>query len=204
MIDRSVRSFFDKHADSWDETTYSPEQRARIPGIIDSLSIRAGQTVLDVGTGTGILIPLLQEKIQQTGRIVAIDISLKMLKSALTIASATATSVYFIQSMVEFLPMRAETVDVTVCFSVFPHFNHHPRALQAIHRVTRSGGRLYILHLEGSTSLNRFHSQIDGAVRHHRLPGIEKMTALLTNCQWEVMTIRDTDSEYLVEARKDS
>ena len=87
-------------------------------------------------------------------------------------------------------------------FFVFPHFTHHPRALLELHRIVKPNGYLYILHLEGSALLNRFHSGLDGPVRHDRLPEASKMKTLLKECDWTVQTLRDSDHEYYVKAQK--
>jgi ubiquinone/menaquinone biosynthesis C-methylase UbiE len=50
--------------------------------LIDRLRAGPGDTVLDVGCGTGLCHPLLQEKIGPTGTIIGIDASAQMLKVA--------------------------------------------------------------------------------------------------------------------------
>src|SRR5664279_5581579 len=50
--------------------------------LVAQLPARPGDTVLDVGCGTGLCLPLLQDKVGATGRIVGIDASEQMLQVA--------------------------------------------------------------------------------------------------------------------------
>lgn len=197
---KTIGKYFDGHAEGWDAKTYTQEHKKRIPHIINSLGIEAGSFVLDIGTGTGILLPHLLEHITEIGRIIALDISSQMIKTA---RQRYATkNIDFIQGQVEYLPLETSTADVAVCFSVFPHFQHHPRALTELNRVIKKGGELFILHLEGSESLNRFHSSLEGPVTHHRLPASRHMKELLESCFWSVTELRDNETEYYVHCIK--
>ena len=50
--------------------------------LVQQLPIRRGDTVLDVGCGTGLCLPLLQHKAGRTGVIIGIDESEQMLEVA--------------------------------------------------------------------------------------------------------------------------
>jgi ubiquinone/menaquinone biosynthesis C-methylase UbiE len=50
--------------------------------LVQQLPIRRGDTVLDVGCGTGLCLPLLQHKVGRTGAIIGIDASEEMLQVA--------------------------------------------------------------------------------------------------------------------------
>ena len=50
--------------------------------LVQQLPIRRGDTVLDVGCGTGLCLPLLQHKVGPTGAIIGIDASEQMLQVA--------------------------------------------------------------------------------------------------------------------------
>ena len=50
--------------------------------LVAQLPVRAGDTVLDVGCGTGLCLPMLQDKVGPTGTIVGIDASEQMLQVA--------------------------------------------------------------------------------------------------------------------------
>ena len=72
--------FFDSVAELWDEiNTYNVEA---INHIIDKAGIGPDDVVLDCGTGTGVLIPYIVEKITENGWVDAYDMSTEMLKVA--------------------------------------------------------------------------------------------------------------------------
>ncbi|MFZ4855597.1 MAG: class I SAM-dependent methyltransferase [Desulfuromonadaceae bacterium] len=71
------RDFFNALAEKWD--TISCHDGERIRRILATTGIGPGDSVLDVGTGTGILIPFLQELIGEWGKIDAVDIAEAML-----------------------------------------------------------------------------------------------------------------------------
>jgi SAM-dependent methyltransferase len=68
------------HAGQYDRRTEAFHQwRERL---VELLPAQPGDTVLDVGCGTGLCIPLLQDKVGPTGTIVGIDASEQMLEVA--------------------------------------------------------------------------------------------------------------------------
>lgn len=49
---------------------------------IEALRLEQGDTVLDLGCGTGVNLPLLSEKVGPTGRVIGVDLSTDMLAQA--------------------------------------------------------------------------------------------------------------------------
>jgi SAM-dependent methyltransferase len=76
--------------------------------IVDALDLRKGDVVVDVGCGTGLCLPLLQERIGAEGVIIAVDESVAMLN----IARARAER--FGWSNVTFILAHAAEVDLAV------------------------------------------------------------------------------------------
>jgi SAM-dependent methyltransferase len=76
--------------------------------VVDALDVRRGDVVVDVGCGTGLCLPLLQERIGAEGVIIAVDESEPMLE----IARARAEN--FGWSNVTFIVATAAEVDLPV------------------------------------------------------------------------------------------
>ncbi|RLC93267.1 MAG: ubiquinone biosynthesis protein UbiE, partial [Chloroflexi bacterium] len=85
------RQFFDQAAADWDALEVK-ETHVRLREIVAELTIAPEAAVLDVGCGTGILLPLLRESVNGDGRIVALDLSGEMLKRALGKGAALSQS----------------------------------------------------------------------------------------------------------------
>ncbi|MCB4791453.1 MAG: class I SAM-dependent methyltransferase [Elusimicrobia bacterium] len=73
------KAFFDMHAEKWD-TFIKGDLVKRIKNdIIPLFKIKKGDVILDVGCGTGILLPFLKTKAGKPGEITALDYSRKMI-----------------------------------------------------------------------------------------------------------------------------
>ena len=53
------KAYFNGAAKDWDERFYTPELAIFLENLVPNFGLETGQDVLDVGTGTGILIPFL-------------------------------------------------------------------------------------------------------------------------------------------------
>lgn len=76
--------------------------------LVDALDLRTGDTVVDVGCGTGLCLDLLHEKVGREGEIFAVDESVAMLEIARTRAEQAGWS------NVTFLVAPASEVDLPV------------------------------------------------------------------------------------------
>ncbi|UCH42318.1 MAG: methyltransferase domain-containing protein, partial [Dehalococcoidales bacterium] len=76
-----IRAYFNERADIWDETV-AEKDTAKLERMAARLNLKPGFKILDVGTGTGVFLPFIFNKIGQDGQVIAIDIADEMLLKA--------------------------------------------------------------------------------------------------------------------------
>ena len=193
-----TRRFFNQRAATWDKTCSEPDA-AKLEQMAERLNIKAGSTLLDVGTGTGVFLPLLSSKIGREGQVVALDFAEEMLKKARS--KRLGGEIYYLQANVTSLPLRGEIFDVVVCYSSFPHFQDKPETLIEMNRVTKDGGRLLICHTSSRTEINGVHRQIP-TVENDTIPDESELRGMLSRAGFVDIKIDDSADSYLASARK--
>ncbi|MEU4192890.1 methyltransferase domain-containing protein [Kribbella sp. NPDC026611] len=109
-----------------------------------ALALRAGDRVLDVGVGPGLLAAEMAEEVGPSGRICGIDISESMLAIAGTRADA-GPGVELELASAAWIPHPAESFDVVVSTQVFEYVDDVAGALDEVRRVLRPAGRVVLL-----------------------------------------------------------
>jgi SAM-dependent methyltransferase len=198
MTDTSF-AFFDEKAPNWEETCYPPPVRARLAALIPHFGLAPGDRVLDIGTGPGVLLPYIQERVGPKGRIVALDRSLPMVAQAERKRRRFKDLV--IQSDVHRLPFFDQGFDAVICFAAFPHFQQPAQAMAEMARVIAPGGRVVIAHLMSRHELAQHHGN-QRPVRGHELPGEMEMRALMRASGLACTAIVDEAGRYLATGER--
>jgi ubiquinone/menaquinone biosynthesis C-methylase UbiE len=193
------QEYFDHLASSWDKEVTS-ERLECLTDIIKELSIRPGSHVLDVGSGTGILLPFLIQAVDAVGKIMALDFSIKMLHQAK--AKNFSPIVDYIQADIVAVPLPDNSVDLAICNSAFPHFSDKAKALKEIARVIKNDGRLAICHTASRDRVNHLHQSIGGVVGTDFLPYESQMRELIKHAGLTITYLEDSPKRYLVIAEK--
>jgi ubiquinone/menaquinone biosynthesis C-methylase UbiE len=193
------REYFNQLAGKWDRMT-SEETRSRLPELIQDLRIKSGDTVLDVGGGTGILLPLLCKVAGNKSKIISLDIAEEMLKQARN--TSYPSSIHYVHADVVAIPLASETLDLVICYSCFPHFPDKPKALAEMARVLRSCGRLVICHTASRHEINELHESIGDVIGKDFIPDEATMRDMLTASGLKTIEVRDEAHRYLAIAAK--
>jgi len=194
-----LQEYFDQLAPTWDKEL-TQERLERLGKIVKEMGIEPGYCVLDIGSGTGVLVPLLIAELAGQGEIIAVDFSAEMLRHAM--AKNFSPSVDFVQAHVLAIPLADSCVDIAVCNSAFPHFNDKARALKEIARVLRQNGRLVICHTMSREMLNQLHQSIGGIVAGDLLPDESQLRWLIKQARLKVTRFEDNAQQYLIIAEK--
>jgi ubiquinone/menaquinone biosynthesis C-methylase UbiE len=193
------KTFFDVTANYWDEMRSRNEMEYILNNVVEWFEIKKGHTILDVGTGTGVLLPFIWGKATE-GKLVGIDFSYKMLEKAKKWTINKDISV--INGVVGAIPFKTESFDRVICFSAFPHFPDKQRALSEMTRVLKPGGLLIVAHLHSTEEIAHLHSRVGEAVKMDHLPEPELMRNLMTDCGLMDVYITNEPGKYLARGRK--
>jgi arsenite methyltransferase len=107
--------------------------------------LKAGETVLDLGSGGGIDVLLSAGRVGPTGKAYGLDMTDEMLALAReNQRKAGATNVEFLKGEIEQIPLPANSVDVIISNCVINLSADKDRVLSEAFRVLRPGGRLAV------------------------------------------------------------
>jgi demethylmenaquinone methyltransferase/2-methoxy-6-polyprenyl-1,4-benzoquinol methylase len=199
MVNPKKKDFFNEKAGVWDEI--SVHNLEKVQYIAELLEIHGGDRILDVGTGTGILIPFY-ERYLVDGSVVAVDYSEKMIEVARSkypekehpLISYLVSDVYELKYDAEF--------DLVVCYSCFPHFVDQPLALKILSKALRKGGRLAVAHSDSAKKINGVHMNGGVEVGNDFLPSMELLKQMMKESGLAVTFERDDESYFICIARK--
>lgn len=194
------KEFFNQMAEGWDEKFYSPEMRERLPQLVSLFQLQKGTKILDVGAGTGGIVPYLLEAIGPEGSIWAVDFAEEMVKIGRKKFQKESRVIFELASVAD-LPYKERFFDQIVCFGAFPHFDDKGKALEEMNRVLKCQGTLIIAHALSSVAL-RSHHQNCAPVSKDFLPDETEMKSLLERAGFQLNRLIDQPKCYLCEGVK--
>lgn len=109
-------------------------------------SIQPGETVVDLGSGAGLDGLIAAKAVGPTGRIIGVDMTPEMLKSARENAVKMGVHGYveFREGLIEYLPVNSETADLLISNCVINLSPDKTRVFSEAFRVLKSGGRVAV------------------------------------------------------------
>jgi len=146
--------FFNKLAERWDENDIVDSEKYR--RIIKFLRLKEKDKILDVGTGTGVLIPYVLE-VEKNVWIFAIDIAEKMIDK-LKSKNFPKNVSPFIMDICK-TSYKENFFDKIIANACFPHFDNKKMALKEIYRILKKDGIFVISHPIGREYVNEIHKK---------------------------------------------
>jgi arsenite methyltransferase len=144
---------------------YDADARAELPSDAVAASLgcgnptavaelRAGETVLDLGSGGGIDVILSARRVGPTGKAYGVDMTDEMLELARrNAAEADITNVEFLKGHIESVPLPDDSVDVVISNCVVNLSVDKPAVFAEMARLLRPGGRIGVADIVADDSL---------------------------------------------------
>jgi SAM-dependent methyltransferase len=124
----------------------SRELFARRREIVAACQISPGQTVADIGAGTGLFTRLFSEAVGQDGRVLAVDISQKFLDHIAAIShKAGQNNVDTLLATADSTGLPPQSVDVAFICDTYHHFEFPLKTMASLQRALKPGGRLILV-----------------------------------------------------------
>lgn len=184
------REFFNNLAYKWDEICHHDDKKIR--KILDLAEIKENSKILDIGTGTGILISYLLEKLPS--KLVGVDISENMIEVAMK--KYKDKNVKFIVS--DIMDFNEDKYDYIFIYSAYPHFKEKEKLFEHLLKLLNNNGKVIIAHSQSRDEINHVHSKSD-VVKDDVLLPIEDNVKIINKYLKANKTV-DNSEMYYIEA----
>lgn len=148
--------------------------------------LKPGESVLDVGCGTGTLAIAAKRHAGSTGRVCGIDASVGMIARARKKAAKAGAEVTFENALVENLPFADAMFDVVLSTTMLHHLPDKARraCIREARRVLKPAGRFLAVDFGGPVTERR--SWVAKLNRHGRID-LRRLTSLVTESGLKIM-----------------
>lgn len=204
---QAKKQFFDDHAEEWLEKFYKdPEtglfdkHKKDFDRLFALFTLKSGDTVLDAGCGTGVLVPYILKRIGLAGTLYELDYSEKMLEINQRM-NKLHNNINFIKADAESVHLGDESCDVVICFSSFPHFYDKQKALNNLSRILKPKGKFVLSHFCSSDEIKKHHANCH-AVSHDYLPDEITIREMFNNANLSIDFFIDEPGFYCLIAKK--
>ena len=184
-----IARYFNERADKWDESGCSGESRVQ-DAVLSLVDLKPGDTVLDLGCGTGVMIPCYLSA--EAGRIVAVDVSERMIERARE-KFGTEPSVE-LRACDALSLDEAERFDAVIIYNAYPHFPNKPALVEKVYRLLKPNGRFAVAHGIGRDAINRHHEAVAAGVSCGLRAASEE--SALWEGRFEIESLVDTPGFY--------
>jgi ubiquinone/menaquinone biosynthesis C-methylase UbiE len=145
-----ARKYFAAAASRWDRMREDFFDETVANSILKASDVRPGDTVVDVGCGTGFLTRQAAMQMQGNGRLVGVDLSSSMLEKAKDNLNRLAllTSFELRVGDAEKIPVQDDFADAVVGNMILHHCPRPKRAISEMTRIAKDGSRIAVADLE--------------------------------------------------------
>ena len=145
-----ARKYFAAVANRWDKMREDFFDETVADSILKASDVKPGNTIVDVGCGTGFLTRRAALQTQGKGRIIGVDLSPSMLEKARdNLAELSLLDAVELRSGdAENIPVEDGFADAVVGNMILHHCPRPKRAISEMTRILKNGGRIAVADLE--------------------------------------------------------
>ena len=145
-----------EESSGWADKLYSAQELGTVPEEVQEMSLgcgnpmaiaelRAGEAVLDLGSGSGLDCFLAAQQVGESGRVVGLDMTDSMLElAARNLKKVGATNVEFTKGEMESMPLPDDEFDVIISNCVINLSPDKDAVFRESARVLKPGGRMRV------------------------------------------------------------
>jgi ubiquinone/menaquinone biosynthesis C-methylase UbiE len=125
-----------------------PERKKWLPPqeVVAALHLREGESVVDIGAGTGYFALPMAEAVGGNGRVFAVDVAAEMLDRLRSrLAETGVSNVQCAQGEASFTDLPSGCAELVFMANVWHEFDDHAAVLTEARRLLQPGGRIALL-----------------------------------------------------------
>ena len=188
------KKFFNEMASVWDELGCPPSENLK--RVVKEAEIGEEQTILDVGSGTGILIPYILKKAGRNSTIYALDYAEEMIKEIK--GKRFPKNVIPVMEDIQKTSFPENFFDRIIVNACFPHFENKKAVFKEINRILKPEGILVISHPSGRKMVNICHKKAHPSVKKDVLLPAIALVKILKSFPFRCMKCIDEETFYLI------
>lgn len=190
--------FFDRLSAEWDnnEVLSTPE---KVKEILSLVGVKDGMNILDLGTGTGVLIPFLSELTGYNGKVVGVDMSEGMLGKA-SEKYGNLKNAELLRLDFEEEPVNGK-YDLIMLYCVYPHLHRPEETLKRLCADNLNPeGRIIIAFPASETYINNIHKEKKAA--GELLPDAYTLSEKMNDRGFTAEVVKYDAETYIVSLRR--
>jgi ubiquinone/menaquinone biosynthesis C-methylase UbiE len=129
--------------------TESREVFSKRKEIADACPIRSGDTVADIGAGTGLFTRIFSEKVGPNGKVIAVDIADNFLDHIEKVSQDLGQKNVSTQlCTADSTKLAPSTIDVAYICDVYHHFEFPEKSMKSLFEAMKPGGKLVLVEFQ--------------------------------------------------------